>query len=246
VKAVVLAAGKGTRMGEITDSIPKPMVMVGDRPVLWHVLTALAGAGVTEAAIVVGYMAESIRSYFGSGADVGVPLSYFVQEVQDGTGRAADPAREYLSGGPFFHAFGDILTEPSAYRAMARSFRETPTDLLLAVRHVDDPSRFGVVELDGEHITGIVEKPAPGTEPSNLVNAGVFISTPLFFDYTARLELSPRGEYELPDAFRMMIDDERVVRCHKLDSDWRDIGTPEDLEAAHREHGGADEAIPDS
>lgn len=246
MKAVVLAAGKGTRMGEITDSIPKPMVMVGDRPMLWRVLRALAGAGVTEAAIIVGYMAESIRSYFGSGAEVGMPLSYFVQDVQDGTGRAAEPAREYLSGGPFFYSFGDILTEPSAYRAMADSFRETPTDLLLAVRHVEDPSRFGVVELDGERITGIIEKPAPGTAPSNWVNGGIFVGTPLLFDYTARLELSPRGEYELPDAFRMMIDDERIVRCHKLDSHWRDVGTPEDLEAAHREHGGADDAVPDS
>jgi NDP-sugar pyrophosphorylase family protein len=238
VKAVVLAAGKGTRMGEITDSIPKPMVEVGGRPILWHVLRALAGAGVTEAAVIVGYMGETIRSYFGDGAEVGLPVSYFVQEVQDGTGRAADPAREFLSDGPFFFSFGDILTEPSVYTAMAGSFVERPTDLLLAVRWVDDPYRFGVVDVEDDRIRGIVEKPAPGCAPSNWVNAGIFLTDPLLFEYTSKLELSSRDEYELPDAFRMMIADGRILRPHRLDAQWRDVGTPEDLAAADGEMGG--------
>ncbi len=235
MKAVVLAAGKGTRMREINDSIPKPMVEVGGKPVLWHVLRALRTAGVRDAAVVVGYKAESIRSYFGDGADVGLGLSYFVQEVQDGTGKAADPAREFLSDGPFFFSFGDILTDASEYASMVESFESEPTDLLLAVREVPDPSRFGAVGTEGDRITSIIEKPAAGEAPSNWVNAGIFISTPVLFDYTARLELSARGEYEIPDAFRMMIADGRVVRAHSLDAGWRDVGTPEDLEAAGSE-----------
>lgn len=232
MKAVILAAGKGTRMKEITDSIPKPMVEIGGRPMLWHVLSALAAAGVTEAAVIVGYKAESIRSYFVDGAGVGLRLSYFAQEVQNGTGKAAEPAREFLSDGPFFFSFGDILTEPSVYASMADDFTASPTDLLLAVREVDDPSRFGAIDSEAGRITRIVEKPAPGTEPSNWVNAGIFVSTPALFDYTEKLELSPRGEYEIPDAFSMMIDDGLVVRAHEVTADWRDVGTPEDLEAA--------------
>ena len=238
MKAVVLAAGKGTRMREITDSIPKPMVEIGGRPILWHVLSALTAAGVTGAAIVVGYKAESIRSYFGDGSELGIELAYFVQEKQDGTGKAAEPAREYLLGGPFFFSFGDILTETSAYMGMAELFRSEPTDLLLAVRRVHDPSRFGAVRMQDGHIQEIVEKPAAGEAPSNWVNAGIFISRPVLFDYTARLALSPRGEYEIPDAFRMMIADGRIVRAYELDAYWRDVGTPEDLEAAGSEVGG--------
>jgi dTDP-glucose pyrophosphorylase len=239
VKAVVLAAGKGTRMREITSSIPKPMVEVGGRPVLWHVLRALRDAGVADAAIIVGYMPEAIRSYFGAGDEVGVRLSYFTQEVQDGTGRAADPAREFLSDGPFFFSFGDILTEPAEYAGMARAFLERPTDLLLAVRRVEDPYRFGVVSLDGDAILRIVEKPAPGTAESNWVNAGIFVTTPSLFDYTAELAPSERGEYEIPDAIRMMIADGLLVRAHKLAAPWRDVGTPEDLAAAGNDAGAA-------
>ncbi len=235
MKAVILAAGKGTRMKEITDSIPKPMLEVGGRPMLWHVLTALRGAGVSEAAVIVGYMADSIRSYFGNGQDVGVRLSYFVQEVQNGTGKAAEPAREFLSDGPFFFSFGDILTSPTVYPAMSDDFLGQPTDLLLAVREVDDPSRFGAVATEGGRITRIVEKPAPGTEPSNWVNAGIFVARPSLFEYTGKLELSPRGEYEIPDAFRMMIADGLVLRAHEVAADWRDVGTPEDLRAASSE-----------
>ncbi|MBD3368033.1 MAG: NTP transferase domain-containing protein [Candidatus Eisenbacteria bacterium] len=243
MKAVVLAAGKGTRMREITDSIPKPMVEVSGRPVLWHILTALRDAGVEEAAIIVGYMGEKIREYFGDGTGIGLRLAYFVQQVQDGTGRAAEPARDFVEDAPFFLTFGDILTKAAAYRAMAESFRSEPTDLLLAVRHVDDPHRFGVVELEGDHIRSIVEKPAPGTAPSNLVNAGILIAGPVLFDYTRRLEPSERGEYELPDAFRMMIEDGLSVRALDIRSYWRDIGTPEDLEAAGGEVEGLDDVI---
>jgi dTDP-glucose pyrophosphorylase len=232
VKAVVLAAGKGTRMREITDSTPKPMLEVGGRPILWHVLRALRGAGVHEAAVIVGHRPEVIRGYFRDGADVGVRLSYFTQEVQDGTGRAAEPARAFLSDGPFFFSFGDILTEPAEYARMAEDFLKTPTDLLLAVRSVEDPYRFGVVSIDGDAVLRIVEKPAPGTAESNWVNAGIFITTPSLFEYTERLEPSDRGEYEIPDAIRMMIADGRTVRAFKLASRWRDVGTPQDLAAA--------------
>jgi len=232
LKAVVLAAGKGTRLREMTDAVPKPMLEVGGKPMLWHVLSALRSAGVSEAALIVGYRADVVRDYFGQGDDVGVHLSYFVQEVQDGTGKAAEPAREFLSDGPFFFSFGDILTDPSVYTSMVEAFDREPADLLLAVREVPDPSRFGAVRTEDGRITDIVEKPGPGSAPSNWVNAGIFIADPVLFEYTARLEPSPRGEYEIPDALRMMIEDGRVVRAHEVREPWRDVGTPEDLAAA--------------
>ncbi|MBM3308167.1 MAG: NTP transferase domain-containing protein [Candidatus Eisenbacteria bacterium] len=238
MKAIVLAAGKGTRMGEITDAIPKPMVEIGGRPMLWHLLKALLGAGVDETAIVVGHRGDRVRAYFGDGADVGVRISYFVQEVQDGTGRAAEPARAFAGDTPFFLTYGDIVTEPAVYPAMTEDFSRTRTDLLMAVRSVDDPSRWGAVTLDGDRITRIIEKPPPGALGTSWVNAGIFIAAPALFSYTARLELSPRGEYELTDAVRMMIEDGRSVRAFRMESYWRDVGTPEDLAAADNEVGG--------
>ncbi len=232
MKAVVLAAGKGTRMKEITNDIPKPMVEVGGRPMLWQVLSSLARAGVSEAAVIVGYRADVIREYFGDGEDVGVRITYFTQETQDGTGRAADPARRFLGDSPFFFTFGDILTEPEAYRGMADAFTRDGPDLMLAVRRVDDPYKGAAVyERDGM-IERLVEKPPRGTSTTNLINAGIFVTRPVLFDYTARLTLSERGEYEIPDAIRMMIADGLDVRTYRLIDYWRDVGTPEDLAAA--------------
>jgi len=246
MRAVVLAAGKGTRMREITESIPKPLVEVGGQPVLWHVLRALAGAGVSEAAIIIGYKGEKIRSCIRDGKDVGLKVRYFMQEVQDGTGRAAEPARDFLSGGPFFLTFGDILMKASAYRRMADERGAHPTDLLLAVRWVEDPHRGGAVTLDGDRITEIVEKPPEGTATTHWINAGVLIADPVLFEYTSRLSLSPRGEYELPDAMRMMIREGRSVEAFRLESYWRDIGTPEDLAEASRDANERDDVLPDT
>jgi len=202
---------------------------------LWHVLRALAGAGVQEAAVIIGYMADSIRDYFGTGENVGLKLSYFTQQTQDGTGRAAEAAREYLSDGPFFFTFGDILTKAEAYAEMAGAFDRSPIDLLLAVRRVDDPCRGGAVYTDGDRVTDIVEKPPEGSSKTDLISAGIFIARPVFFDYASRLELSERGEYELPDAIRMMIEGGLDVRAFELVSYWRDVGTPEDLVGAGRD-----------
>ncbi|MCD4690777.1 NTP transferase domain-containing protein [bacterium] len=237
MKAVVLAAGKGTRMKEITDSIPKPMVDVGGKPMLWQVLSALGRAGVGDAAVIVGYKADVIRDYFGNGNEVGVRVEYFTQETQDGTGRAADPAREFLCDGPFFFTFGDILTEPEAYEQMATAFLGGDTDLLLAVRRVEDPYRGAAVYVRDGLVERLVEKPAKGTSGTNFINAGIFVTKPVLFDYTARLELSERGEYEIPDAIRMMIADGLAVRVFELSEYWRDIGTPEDLKAAGEDAG---------
>jgi len=211
------------------------MVEVGGRPILWHLLSALAGAGVAEAAVVVGYKGDVIRDYFRDGADTGVRVTCFVQEVQDGTGKAADPAREFLKDGPFFLTYGDIVTDGEVYRGMAAEFGRTPTHLLMAVRSVPDPSRWGAVHIEDGHIVRVVEKPPPGTAGTNRVNAGIFVIDPVLFRYTARLTLSPRGEYELTDAVRLMIEDGLVVRPFEIDSHWRDVGTPTDLEAADRE-----------
>lgn len=238
MRAVVLAAGKGTRMKEITESTPKPMIEVAGRPILWHLLEKLSEAGVTEAAVIVGYKGRRVRDYFGDGDEVGLTISYFEQEVQDGTGHAADPARGFLESAPFFFTFGDILAPSEAYPEMMRDFERAPADLLMAARAVDNPGSYGILETEGDRVVRIVEKPRPGETDSNLANGGIFIADPVIFEYTDRLELSERGEYELTDAIRMMIEDGRDVRAFRLDY-WRDVGTPEDLEAAAREMGDA-------
>src|SRR4029450_916247 len=115
-KAVVLAAGRGTRMRELTNDIPKPMIEVRGKPVLQHIVQGLCDAGVRRFLIVVGYHAERVRNFFEDGRHHNVAIEYATQTVQDGTGRVVNLARDFTSGSPFVLSYGDILITAVNYK----------------------------------------------------------------------------------------------------------------------------------
>ena len=108
MKAVILAAGKGTRMGELTQEVPKPMLKVRGKPILEHIILGLVGAAIRDIFIVTGYRAETIESYFNDGRKLGVRLAYGRQEVQDGTGKAPELAKDFVGTSSFVLTYGDI------------------------------------------------------------------------------------------------------------------------------------------
>lgn len=230
MKAVILAAGKGTRMKDITREIPKPMVDVNGKPMLEHIIRLISSARITDFGVVVGYHREVVTGYFGDGARLGVHIEYIPQEVQNGTGAALHLARDYVAGEPFFFSFGDVLTPRGNYPGMREYFERNRCDALLGLNHVDDPWRGAAVYLDkDDNIVRMVEKPPKGTSTTTLNNAGLMVLGGDIFDYTARLALSPRGEYELTDVFSMLREDGRVLKGYALSGYWKDVGTPEDL-----------------
>jgi len=219
-------------MGALTAATPKPLLGVAGRPILEHIVAGLAAAGARELVVVTGYLGEQIERHFGDGGRFGVSIAYRRQERTDGTGGALLLARDLLGDGPFLLSWGDILVEPGLYRRMVERFAALPCDVLLSVNPVDDPWRGGAVYVDDAwRVERIVEKPARGTSTTRWNNAGVFVFSPLVLDYTARLEPSPRGEYELPQAIARMVADGRDVRAIAVGDFWSDVGTPEDLEA---------------
>src|ERR1700720_3459808 len=111
-KAVLLAAGRGTRMRELTADLPKPMIEVRGKPVLQHIVEGLRDAAVRKFLIIVGYHAETVRNFFGDGRRHTVTIEYATQTVQDGTGRVVNLARDFTSGSPFILSYGDILISP--------------------------------------------------------------------------------------------------------------------------------------
>lgn len=238
-KAVILAAGKGTRMKELTANAPKPMLAVGGRPVLEIIVESLRDAGVREICVITGYRAEAIRDYFGDGGRHGVRMAYVTQEVQDGTGKAPELAKGFVGGDPFFLAYGDILTEPSNYRGMLETFLRGGCDGIVSVKTGEDVSKGAAVVFDREfNLTEIVEKPPRGSEPSQWYNTGIYLFTRKLFDYTGRLQKSPRGEYELPDALRAMAKDGLRLRGFELRGYWLDVRDPGELERAQAIVGG--------
>src|SRR5205809_4834632 len=115
-KAVRLAAGRGTRMRDLTASLPKPMLEVRGKPVLQHIVEALRDNGLTDLLVIVGWRAEVVKEHFGNGSQLGIAIRYETQTVQDGTGRVVALARDFAGNDPFLLGYGDILVAPQNYR----------------------------------------------------------------------------------------------------------------------------------
>lgn len=231
-KAVILAAGKGTRMKELTDEIPKPMLQVRGKPVLLHIIDGLRAAGVTDFCIVVGYKAEVVEQFFGDGSHLGIRVTYVRQVVQDGTGRVVELAKEFAGPDPFILSYGDILIAPENYNRLAAL---NDCDAIVSVKHNPaEVAKGGCVVVDEQfRLTDLIEKPA-GKAPSPWYNAGVYAFRPSIFDFTARLQLSPRGEYELTDAIRDLAKSGALVQAVELRGDWADVRDPEVLSALNQ------------
>jgi NDP-sugar pyrophosphorylase family protein len=232
-RAVVLAAGRGTRMGEITAEIPKPMLPVRGRPMLEHVLDRLAAAGVQEFFLVVGHRRELIEAHFRNWR---LPVQFHLQDPVDGTGSAALLARDFAGNEPFLLTFADILCDFSAYVRCARVLNEYPaTAAVLGVREVDDPWRGAAVYVENGKVTNVIEKPPRGQSTTHWNSAGVFVFRPVAFEYLAQLEPSVRNEYELTAIFDPMLRDNLELRMSPIEGNWRDVGYPDDLEAVKSE-----------
>src|SRR6266436_2579288 len=117
-KAVLLAAGRGTRMRELTTDLPKPMIEVRGKPVLQHIVEGLRDAGVRQFLIIVGYRADAVQNFFGDGSRYNIEIQYATQVVQDGTGRVVDLACNFSGGSRFVLNYGDILVDPANYKRL--------------------------------------------------------------------------------------------------------------------------------
>ena len=231
--AVLLAAGRGTRMRELTAEIPKPMIEVRGKPVLQHIVEGLRGAGVREFLIVVGYHANAVCEHFGEGPLYNVDIKYATQTVQDGTGRVVELARDFTEGLPFILSYGDILVEPGNYRRIVDLADDV--EAIVSVKRDEDVSKGGAVFVNDEmELVDLREKPKPGEPTSPWYNAGLYTFRPSIFEFTARLKPSPRGEYELTDAVRELAQSGRKVKALELVGEWADVRDPETLAKLNR------------
>jgi dTDP-glucose pyrophosphorylase len=226
-KAVLLAAGRGTRMRDLTNDLPKPMIEVRGKPILQHIVEGLRDSGISEVLIIVGYRADVVRGFFGDGAPFGLSVSYVTQTVQDGTGRVVELAREFVGGDPFIVSYGDILIEPRNYQRLVAI---DSAEAIVSVKKNEDVSKGGAVFVNERfELIDLREKPQPGEPTSPWYNAGVYTFRPSIFQFTARLQKSPRGEYELTDAVRGLAESGCRVQVFELSGEWADVRDPEIL-----------------
>lgn len=242
MKAVILAAGKGTRMGELTSELPKPMLRVQGKPILQHIMEGLMEAGVRDFFIVTGFRAEVIESHFGNGDQFGARIHYGRQITQDGTGKAPEVAKNFVGQDEFVLTYGDILVRPQTYQDMLRRHAEAKCSGIITCTGSQDVTKGGILLFDKNFcLRRLIEKPSPaqldqlrreGELPEGSIawyNAGIYIFKPLIFDFTARLEKSPRGEYELTDAISALIAAGHRLAGLEIQGRWVDVRDPEVL-----------------
>jgi UDP-N-acetylglucosamine diphosphorylase/glucosamine-1-phosphate N-acetyltransferase len=220
VKAVVLAAGEGTRLRPLTVSRPKVMLRVGDKPILQYAIDALREVGVRDIIIVVGYQKERIQTFFEDGERFGVNISYVVQRKQLGTGHALLSAREHLDG-DFLVVPGDNILDG----AMIAQLLDHRSEVTVLATESAQPRKYGVLELDGDRVVRIIEKPP--RRISNLISTGIYYFEHRFLELLER-EVGA-GRFELSLAVQTAIDEGFKVRGELTKGLWLDVVFPWDL-----------------
>ncbi len=228
MKAVILAAGKGERLRPLTDTKPKHILPVGGAPLLEWPLRGLAEVGISETLIVTHYMEDQLKAQLGDGSRLGISISYASQDEMKGTADAFAVGEVFVGDDEFMGFYGDGFITVDCFKAVLDAHGTGETTL--GVIRVDDPSMLAAVELDGDRVTRLVEKPPKGEAPSNLANTGIYVFTPEIFDHIRDTGLSSRGEYEVTDSIGSLIESGAKVKAAVLPpKGWMDVGQPWDL-----------------
>ena len=220
-------------MRELTADLPKPMIKVRGKPILLHIIEGLQTAGIKNFLIIVGYHGDAVRDYFGDGTCFGLQIKYATQVAQDGTGRVVDLARDFVGQSSFVLSYGDILVDPVNYKSIVDLADDV--EAIVSVKQNEDVSKGGAVFVNERmEVTDIREKPQPGETTNAWYNAGVYAFRPSIFEWTAKLQPSPRGEYELTDAIRELARSGKKVQALELVGEWADVRDPDVLAQLNR------------
>jgi UDP-N-acetylglucosamine diphosphorylase/glucosamine-1-phosphate N-acetyltransferase len=224
MKAVILAAGEGSRMRPLTQNKPKVMLPVAGRPILEHIIREMKKAGIDDCIFITGYHEEQIRNYFGDGKRWGVNISYRTQPERLGTADALRMVGDTLTGN-FIMANGDIIIDYRDIKTLAAGKETT-----MGVFRVKNTVGLGLVETRGDYVIKIYEKVE--NPPSNLANAGLYLFTQDIFQAISDTPLSSRGEFEITHSLQLMIDSVKPV-AYRMIERWLDTSYPWDLLSAN-------------
>jgi mannose-1-phosphate guanylyltransferase/phosphomannomutase len=220
VKAVVMAGGEGSRLRPLTSSRPKPLAPVANKPVMHHIVDLLRRHGITEVVSTLHYLADEIENYFGDGSDLGIAMSYVVEDTPLGTAGAVKLAESMLGNERFVVVSGDALTDIDLTRLIAYH-EQRGAAATIALQRVANPLEFGVVVTDEQgRITRFLEKPSWGEVFSDTINTGIYVLEPEIFAY---MEAGKNYDFSR-DIFPFMLRDGKPLFGHVSDEYWSDIG----------------------
>lgn len=223
--AFVMAGGLGSRLGEMTADCPKPMLRIGGKPILETILETLRDAGIRKIVFAVNYLADQIQDHFADGSNHGVSIDYVIERERLGTAgslRLLDP----VPNEPILVMNGDILTRVN-YGHLLRYHDQHQAAATMCVREFNQRIPFGVVELTGNRIEKITEKP----ETSFYVNSGIYVLSP-----ESLAEIPRTGPFDMPSLFEAVRRDSQSTIAYPIQEYWADIGQPGDFAQAESEY----------
>lgn len=231
MKAVILAAGQGTRLRPVTLTMPKPLVPVANKWLIAYAIDVLKGAGLNDIGIVVNSIDSSIVTTLGKGDALGVNITYIVQTDQKGLAHAIGLCHDFVGGEPFCVFLGDNIFQDNM-KGLLEMFVASDAEATIVLGEVSDPSRFGIALLEDGRIKQVIEKPKD--PPSNLAIAGVYLFRKSVFDAIASIKPSARNELEITDAIQELINRGKNVTPYALNGWWIDAGKPDPIILANQ------------
>jgi len=225
-RVVLMAGGLGTRLRPLTDDIPKPLLQVGDKPILETIINGFAKYGFTNIVLSVSYKAEMIEAHFGDGSKFAVNIEYVHEDKRMGTAGALSLMQEKLSE-PFFVMNGDLLTNIN-FEHMLEYHLSNDAIATMGVREYDFQVPYGVVNVEGHNILSIDEKPVHNF----FVSGGVYVLSPDV------LEMIPDTYYDMPTLFEKLIEEKKKSVSFPIREYWLDIGQMSDFHRANAEYHG--------
>ena len=224
-RVILMAGGLGTRLRPLTQDIPKPLLKVGNKPILETIIKNFANYGFVNITISLNYKGEMIKGYFGDGSDFGVNIDYIEENMRLGTAGALSLI-ENKPNEAFFVMNADLLTDVNFSHLLDfHSFSNS--DATMCVREYEYQVPYGVIEVEESNVTSIVEKPIQ----KFFVNAGIYVLSPKVFDYIPKNEF-----YDMPTLFNTFIEKEKNVISFPIHEYWLDIGRMSDFEQAQSEY----------
>jgi glucose-1-phosphate thymidylyltransferase len=232
VKGLILAGGHGTRLRPLTFTGNKHMIPIANKPMILYGLDHLSRAGIKGIGIVLGPIKEGVREIIGDGSKFGIRITYIDQPDPKWLAHALLVAENFLKKEPFIMYLGDNLLKQGV-RPLINAYFNHSSDCVICVTPVDDPSRYGIVELDSKgNISKLLEKPRQ--PKSNLALAGAYLFNNSIFEAAKKVKPSWRNELEITDAIQLLLERGKNISVQRIDGWWKDTGKPEDLLEANQ------------
>jgi len=233
MKGIILHGGHGTRLRPLTHTGPKQLLPIANKPMSQYCIESIRDTGITDIAIIIGGLGSNkVRECYGNGEKFNVNITYIEQDEPRGIAHAIRLCKEFVNNEKFLVFLGDNIIQKSI-TDFVETFNKSDYDAIVLLCEVDNPSRFGIADVENKKIVKITEKPK--TPTSNLAVTGIYLLTPLIFEVIDNLKPSWRNELEITDALDNLLKQNDNIGYETITDYWKDTGTPEDILNANRQ-----------